>query len=177
MEIEKELNNLKVEILFNMTKEDWYDFLYNKYFFWKYTSPNRLVTTRNHLRKYEDTGTLDELDDIRKKIITLDHNDIKNSLFITQQIKGLGIAGASGLLALLYPTEYATVDQFVVGALREIESQKHFVEKMVPESLTLENGVVLINIMKEKAKILNETNDTTFWTPRKVDMALWAYRE
>jgi len=176
MEIEKELNNLKIDALINMSKEDWYDFLYNKYFYWKYTSPNRLVTTRFQLHKYLETDTLDELNDIRKKIITLNHDDIKKALAVVQQIKGLGIAGASGLLALLYPTEYATVDQFVVGALREIESQKHFVEKMNPESLTLKNGVLLINIMKEKAKILNETNDTTFWTPRKVDMALWAYR-
>jgi len=176
MGIEKELNNLKIDDLFNMSKRDWYDFLYNKYFFWKYTTPNRIVTTRLQLQKYLITDTLDELNDIRKKIITLNHDNVKKSLALVQQIKGLGIAGASGLLALLYPTEYATVDQFVVYALREIESQKHLVEKMNPDTLTLNNGVLLIKIMKEKAKILNEANTSSFWTPRKVDMALWAYR-
>lgn len=176
MGIEIELYNLKVDDLFNMSKEDWYDFLYNKYFFWKYTTPNRIVTTRAQLQKYLAADTLDNLNDIRKKIITLNHDNVKKSLALVQQIKGLGIAGASGLLALLYPTEYATVDQFVVYALREIDSQKHLVEKMNPDALTLNNGVLLIRIMKEKAEVLNMVNKTSFWTPRKVDMALWAYR-
>jgi len=176
MAIEKELNDLQVETIANMNSQEWYDFLYNKYFFWKYTTPNRIITTRYHLKKYILNEKLDELDLVRKGILTLDLDEIKDALTLVCQIKGLGIAGASGLLALLYPHKFATVDQFVVYALGEVESKKNLVEKMNPEGLTLPNGVVLIQIIKDKAFELNMANTTDFWTPRKVDMALWSYR-
>lgn len=47
---------------------------------------------------------------------------------------------------------------------------------MNPNNITLKNGIVLINIMKDKAKENNKIFGTDFWTPRKVDMVLWALR-
>jgi hypothetical protein len=55
------------------------------------------------------------------------------------EIKGLGIPGASGLLSVMYPAEFGTVDQFVVKALREtdvVETAAHL-SKMNPMSLTI----------------------------------------
>jgi hypothetical protein len=40
---------------------------------------------------------------------------------IASQIRGLGTAGASGLLALMYPTHFGTVDQFVVKGLQQVD--------------------------------------------------------
>ena len=42
------------------------------------------------------------------------------------------------------------------------------------ESLSIENGVLLFQIMRERARKLNKDFDTDFWTPRKIDMVLWA---
>jgi len=177
MGIEKELNNINVEILFSMTPENWYDFLYNKYYFWKYTAPNRLVTTRNQLIKYKKDNALDELDEIRKKIIQLDTDDIKESLETAKEIKGLGVSGASGLLSLIYSDKFGSVDQFLVKSLRNVESKKNVVQEMNPENLSVKNGVILIRLLREKANLLNLKNETDFWTPRKIDMALWANRD
>jgi len=42
---------------------------------------------------------------------------------------------------------------------------------------TLEEAALLIQIMREKAKELNSVNNTSFWTPRKIDMVLlWVDR-
>ena len=176
IQVEHELNRLSIDSIACMNKEKWYEFLYNKYFIWKYTAKNRLATTRAQLKKYNDSGLLGDLDIIRKKIISLDTEDIKGSLSIACEIKGLGIAGASGLLSLIYPKKFATVDQFVVKALLDVEEQKEKIVNMNPENLTINNGVTLTNIMREKSTIMNETFDTQFWTPRTLEMALWAYR-
>jgi len=47
VEIEKELDNLDSETVKNMTVNEFYNFLHDKYFVWKYTQANRLRTTRN----------------------------------------------------------------------------------------------------------------------------------
>ena len=95
------------------------------------------------------------------------------------QIRGLGTAGASGLLSLLFPALYGTVDQFVVKALLQVPDlpQRQQLERMNPEGLTVSQGVVLIEIMIRKAQQLNVQFDSRDWTPRKVDMVLWAVRD
>ena len=50
--------------------------------------------------------------------MALDPSDVGAALQTALAIRGLGTAGASGLLALLYPRDLTTVDQFVVKALR-----------------------------------------------------------
>jgi len=79
------------------------------------------------------------------------------------------------LLAVLFPEYFGTGDQFAVKALLRIpelpESQE--IAAMHPESLKLDEGVLLIRIMKRKTAELNRAFLTSFWTPRKVDMILW----
>jgi hypothetical protein len=176
IQVEYELNRLSIQTIASMNEMQWYTFLHDKYFVWKYTAKNRLATTRSQLRRYEESRTLSELNGIRKEILSIDTDDIKSSLATVCEIKGLGIAGASGLLSLMFPKYFATVDQFVVKALLEVESQKHLVEHMNPDGLTLKNGVVLTEMIREKASSMNEVFHTNFWTPRTIEMALWAYR-
>lgn len=176
IQIEYELNRMSVESISPLDQEQWYAFLYNKYFVWKYTAPNRLVTTRMNLKKYIEQDALDELHIIKNEIVNLDVNNIKKSLSIAHKIKGLGVAGASGLLSLIYPSAFATVDQFVVKALTEVDEQRAFVENMNPENLSLKDGVILTELMRTKSESMNETFKTDFWTPRTLEMSLWAYR-
>ena len=84
--------------------------------------------------------------------------------------------GASGLLSLLFPVKFATVDQFVVKALRKAPALpgRELLDHMNPESLSLQDGVILIRIMKQKADELNNLFKTNYWTPRKIDIILWA---
>ena len=48
-------------------------------------------------------------------------------------------------------------------------------ERMKPEGLSVDDGVVLITIMRHKAHELNRALVTDYWTPRRLDMVLWTY--
>ncbi|MBP3847277.1 hypothetical protein J6I39_05970 [bacterium] len=176
VEIEKELDNLDSENVKNMTVSEFYNFLHDKYFVWKYTQANRLRTTRNSLVKYLEDDNIVELEEIHNLIFKYNPENISNLLRTTHRIKGLGVAGASGLLSLLFPKYFGTVDQFVVQRLLEVENLKeHFLlEKMKQDNLTEKDGTILIEIMREKANELNKKFKTSEWTPRKIDKILWS---
>ena len=176
VEIEKELDNLDSETVKNMTVDEFYNFLHDKYFVWKYTQANRLKTTRNSLVKYLEDDNIVELEEIHNLIFKYNPENISNLLRTTHRIKGLGVAGASGLLSLLFPKYFGTVDQFVVQRLLEVENLKeHFLlEKMKQDNLTEKDGTILIEIMREKANELNKKFKTSEWTPRKIDKILWS---
>lgn len=176
--LEREIHNLDPVTIKDMSTEQFYDWLYNVYFVWKYTAANRLATTRKSLSRYKFEKSMHELEQIHFDLFTFDINDINEGLKIANSIHGLGIAGASGLLAVLYPRYFGTVDQFVVKALREIDSllEKMMINKMNPDSLTIKDGILLIKIMKNKADELNSIFNTDKWMSRDIDKILWAAR-
>jgi len=177
--LEEKLQNLDLNHISNLDEKGWFDFLHEEYFRWKYTAPNRYITTTNSLKKYEFFNELDRLFDVKQRLMSLDKSDIKTGLTIAQEIHGLGIAGASGLLSLLYPQYFATVDQFVVKALLNISNlpEVNKLKLINSENLKLKDGILLIDILRRKAKENNETFNCSRWTPRKIDMVLWATRE
>jgi hypothetical protein len=177
MAVEKEFDTLNSDTVKQMNAEQWYEFLLKKYFFWKYTAPNRYATTTSQLKKYITTSNgLDDLYKIKQRVFFLDKTDIASGLKLVCSIRGLGTAGGSGLLAVLFPTYFATVDQFAVKALSEVYNlpEKSFIITMNPDQLKLKDGVILIGIIKAKAKELNDKFKTSFWTPRRIDMILWS---
>jgi hypothetical protein len=115
---------------------------------------------------------------VKDRLLSLDTNDIAGALLLAQRIPGLGTAGASGLLALLYPHAFGTVDQYVVKALRILPRlpEATLISVMNPESLTADDGIVLIRIMRRQASELAIAFASTKWTPRAVDKVLWTYR-
>lgn len=175
LQLEREFDNLEVNVLKQMSVIEFYHFLYNGYFVWKYTAANRLATTRKNLSRHQSEGRMDELEWIQKTLFSFDHRDIQKGLEIARRINGLGTAGASGLLSILFPQDFGTVDQFVVKSLLSIEGipEHSILEKMRADSLKLQDGVALIKIMRNKAKALNERFETDRWTPRLIDKVLW----
>jgi hypothetical protein len=178
IELERQLNDLKLQEIINLDPIGWYDFLHDQYFRWKYTAANRYASTTLALKRYKDSNSLDNLFDIKKRLLNFNISNISIGLSIAKEIPGLGIAGASGLLSLMYPDNFGTVDQFVVKAFCQISglSETSDLKKMRPDGLTLKDGTTLINIMQRKAKENNIVFGTDFWTPRKIDMVLWASR-
>lgn len=175
--IEDYINNIDADEVNNLNANDFYEFLYHKYFVWKYTQNNRLATTRMNLKKYIDNNELSKLENIKVRLFNAEKSDVSKCLEIATEIYGLGTAGASGLLAILFPEFFGTVDQFVVKSLREIEHPiyKDVLNSMKPESLNNKDGAILIKIMREKAAELNMQFNTDFWTPRRIDMILWSF--
>ena len=103
VELERALNALDLKRLQRFTAQEWYDFLRDEYFRWKYTADNRYATTTSQVRKYVEANELSELDSIRKKLLILNPSDIRLGLSTATEIKGLGIAGASGLTFIDVP--------------------------------------------------------------------------
>lgn len=173
----QELEPLDIEALRRLDAQGWYDFLFQKYFRWKYTAPNRLATTRRSLSKYVESDTLNELFLIKERLLSFPRAEILDGLRIASSIRGLGIAGASGLLTLMYPEHFGTVDQFVVKALRQVDglAERPALERMNPEGLKPSDGKILIQIMRNKAIENCRTFSTNFWTPKKIDEILWTY--
>lgn len=176
MELEKELNKLHQKVKSPSDISDWYSFLLNKYFPWKYTDPRR-NPKRYFKEEYGGASGKAKLDSIIKQLFTFNRCSISQGLKI--KIKGLRVPGISGLLSLLFPECFGTVDKYVVKALRRIKNlpQINEVCKMDPTNLAVEDGGVLIEIMRDKAKQLNQLFNSDFWTPRKIDMVLWAARD
>jgi hypothetical protein len=127
------------------------------------------------LRIYVSNHELPLLHGIKEQLFNLDKDNVQQCLAVAGSIRGLGTAGASGLLAVLFPAHFGTVDQFEVKALREIPElpDRGLIAAMNPESLKSSEGKILIDVMRRKAKELNRVFSTTEWTPRKVDMVLW----
>ncbi|EME8153042.1 hypothetical protein MM787_002653, partial [Enterococcus faecium] len=46
--IETKLSRINIDYVSQLEVEDFYDFLYDSYFVWKYTAKNRLATSRSH---------------------------------------------------------------------------------------------------------------------------------
>ena len=177
IELEHEMEQLTPAAIEHLNAEEWLEFLQQRYFRWKYTAPNRYATTTAALRRQVDRLGADALLRIRDRILAGLDGPIDGALNAACDIGGLGPAGASGLLALLRPDAFATIDQFVAKALGEVSSlpEQAAVCRMSPEGLTVKDGVVLITIMRRKAASLNAAFDVDSWTPRKVDMVLWTY--
>ena len=177
IELEKRMEELLPDDVQRMSPQEFYVFLRDEYFVWKYTAKNRLETTRRALAKYETEG-FDSLGSIKRRIIRDfedDPNDTENLLESAKRIHGLGIAGASGLLSIMFPEYYGTLDQFLVLALRNVHGliEHELLMEINEEDLTLRDGILLEAILRSKAAELNERFDTTAWTPRKLDMILW----
>ena len=103
LELEKEIDQLDAEIVRKMAPKAWFEFLLEKYFRWKYTAPNRYGSTTKMLRTYAANNELSALDAIKERLFAADKENIEQCLAIASLIRGLGIAGASGLVAVLFP--------------------------------------------------------------------------
>lgn len=182
LKLERALLNFSPELLKKWDAEQWYRFLRDIYFPWKYTAANRLAQTTMRLNRYEEEGRLAYLHGIKGRLLRLNPSHIGECLEIAESIDGLGPAGASGLLAWLYPKWFGCADQFVVKALAaEVQSLTERVQVLAmlrhADSLTDKDAMLLIAIMRKKALGLNKKFGTDAWTPRKIDMILWASRD
>ena len=176
LELERAMEALDSTAIEALDAQGWYEFLLNKYFVWKYTAANRYASTTKHLKLQATNLGLGRLLEIKHTIFEAAEVGVREGLVAAMTVKGLGPAGASGLLALLFPARFGTADQFVVKSLRKVPTlpERDAVRRMKPESLTLADAVLLIEIMSAKARSLNQAFATTTWTTRKIDKILWA---
>jgi hypothetical protein len=195
--IEDELNDPMItEKARTMNPQQWFEFLLNKYYRWKFTDPRRYSRWSGLLKKHVDSGGLRDLYETKREIFAFVKTDTESGLrFASRRDRakvGLGIAAGSGLLSVLFPEYFGTVDEFVVIGLGKVDGlldrwrneitrinqrlQKSKSTKNGSFQLSLSEGVLLVEIMRAKAHQLNEWFGCNAWTPRKVDMVLWGSR-
>ena len=174
--LEAYMDQLDSKNIKNLTDHEFYNFLHDQYFVWVFTQKNRLASTRKHLQRYVTENRLYELSAIHRKLFSMNHADIENCLSTAMEVRGLGIAGASGLLSVLFPHDFGGVNEYLVTLLRGVDDLPYSFElaKMNPALLTPKDGVILTKLFREKANELNRRFETDFWTPRKIDKVLWA---
>lgn len=186
--LDAEIDPLDREEVARWDAQQWFDFLHNKYFPWKYTARNRLATTRASLAKHKNrAGGMEDLLRIKRDLLELNLDDVDRCLSLAIEIGGLGVAGASGLLSLLYPEHFGTVDEFLILALSKIGDlpEANKLQDMAKRieaskksnssfSISVDAGVMLEQILRRKAHENNENFGFSFWVPRKVDKVLWA---
>ncbi len=177
-ELDRQLEACKSSEIKRMSAQRFYEFLYNEYAEWKYGNDKaRLKRTRNLLIKYYPER-IQYLEIVKECIFCayrISPNDTETLLEIVTRIKGLGVAGASGLLSILFPLNYGTLDRHLVNSLRKISGlpEHEILEEMTPDGLTIKDGIVLESILRNKANELNIKFSTSKWTPRKIDKILY----
>jgi len=129
LECEKVIDKLDSESIRDGDSESWLNFL-RLYFAWKFTGnylPKRLADL--------ESNQPERLLRIKALLFSSDATDIRRAIERAQYIKGLGPAGGSGLLAVLFPTQFGTADKFVVKALVGVRAlpERGQVRKMDPK--------------------------------------------
>ena len=87
--LERHLEQMDINIVEEMSPDEWYVFLYEKYFRWKFTALNRLAVTIKHLDKYKTENKIDELYEIKERLLSFDKYDIREGLKIATDRKSV----------------------------------------------------------------------------------------
>ncbi len=176
------------QTLFDADAPAWYRFLYDKYRPWKLKSQAMYFTDiqDKFQNRYDDAQG--ELDAVKGKLLRADKTDITRCLQIVTLIEGFRIPTGSGLLAVLFPESFGTVDKLILRAFLAIPSvnsqyrldawihndDEYFSKGSKSDSRRYELASILIGLFMEKATENNKRLfGTSLWTPRKVEMALW----
>jgi hypothetical protein len=168
-ELERHLDALDLDRLRRMDARGWYEFLRDEY-----APANEYRWITRSLSPFVDAPGVEALDRCRKRLLALDPSDVRTALKAASNIPGLGIAGASGLLSVMYPSEFGTVDQFVVNALRGVEGlpEAAALARMKPRGKIVRDGVMVVSILRRKAAELSCVLGEV-WTPRMISRVLW----
>ena len=161
LDVERFMDRLDPEKIRSTDSETWCIFL-RLYFQWKFKG-SYLGRRLADLESNEPERLLR----IRGLLFTSGPANIRKAVERAGYIKGLGSAGASGLLAVLFPKSFGTVDQFVLKSLRELPTlpERAKLMRMNPKNLTDDDAVLLIKILRAKAEQLNEMFHTEEWSP------------
>jgi hypothetical protein len=172
-ELDQRLGTLDLDRLRHMDARGWHDFLGVEFLHRIDASAGLHSRTIRSLRAFGDRRGIEVLDEYRKRLLTLDPTDITAALKVAAAIPGFGITGGSGLLSLLYPGEFGTIDKFLVKALRDVEGlpEAVAVARMEPRRMYIRDGVILIGILRRKAAELRSVFGTP-WTPCMVSDVL-----
>ena len=165
------------------TDSSFYDLIYRIYGKWKYTdyrwfSPKREVAqTRSFEEKIHAVEKVrDYFEQISKSPFVAEKESKESyaeGMKLRDEFPGIGVAGMSGILALIDPLRFGVVDQFVAKALVSID----VLTVNNPLDLSISDYINIEWVLFQKSSELKSKDIGGIdWTPREVDKALWSYR-
>lgn len=172
-QIEKEMQNLKFQDIKFLSTREFQNWLCNKFFYWQHTSDYYRKNAVNKFENFIEQYGIEELACYQKQIFDLDLNNISKCLDIVMKVGGIGIVGATGLLSVLYPEKFGTVNRDTNNALSKIKALGEHEYLNEVKNITLKKARIIIEIYRKKAEELNKKYKNQYWTPRKIDMVLW----
>src|SRR5258708_7915240 len=123
--LEEEMGNLKWRLIAEATDDAWREFLAIKYIPWKHQpSPFWQSIQSKFLARYAAKEQQVLLAGIKRRIFAYGPEKTRELLSVVDEIYQFGIPSASGLLSLLFPSYFGTVDRFAVQSLQRIEEFK-----------------------------------------------------
>lgn len=180
LDVENKLNAMKSQDFQSMTGKDFYAFL-RDYAQWKYTDGRIKSNVQKRIEEYYEEHSDEEMKRILDNIFAIDLEDVYLHIENIKRIKGIGVAGASGILSLVFPKHFGTVDRFAVENLKEIYKNDSVCESKLNKINSIDistyDAVLVIKIYQAKACQLNQKLKTEAFTPRIIDMVLWGARE
>jgi hypothetical protein len=178
--LEEEMNNLNCQVISESSVGVWREFLATKYIPWKHKPGPfwRSIQTK-FLAQYAAQEQQDLLATLKSRIFACTPEKTRDLLEIVDEIYQFDMPSASGLLSLLFPSHFGTVDRFAIQSLQRIEEFKDDtkVQRIDPKDISLDDAVHAISIMRVKALENNNLFGTDYWTARRIDMVLYITRE
>ncbi len=150
---------------------------------WKYTDYRFFVKHENDFDTYDQKWIeveeeiyqyLTHIENIEFEIEDEIKELIKKGIGLKKHLSGIGVAGMSGILAMLIPDKYGVVDRYVADLLNALDETN--VKR--PDDLTMQDAADLEWVLIRKSKELNLNKmGNILWTPREVDKVLWSYKK
>lgn len=168
-----------------------YQFLRDDLYPWKMDG-YRIGTQQGNLDTYMEKKPLG-IRNVRQALVSrmADIDSGKSSDFLKRLsvVGGMGVSVASGLLAVLWPSHFGTVDRFCLRGFLSVSNDPYtgFMAEVVKnpdtffddytDPLRLHVADLMIQLYRHKAADLNSRFGTTVWNPRQVEMVVWTLRD
>lgn len=169
----------KIRQVFSLSGSDAdviYSFMFDEFFIWKYGFNASYLNRNRKLfkNKFKNNKSLllnvfDNIFSTAKKSGLKTGTDKAALIYIlASDLSGVCLSGASALLSLIFPDHIGTCDSVF---LKQYNLNKQTAYRLCRTSIA-----IIEDYMADQAANLNKLSGSDFWTPRKIDQAVWANR-
>jgi len=166
------------------------EFLDRWYYSWKFfaIAPYDIPKHQAKVRA-EYAANPAKYDAIARQLGALNPDNVEQCLkaVASRSIPGLQLSAASGLLAVLFPASFGTVDQHTLRALQTLDDDRAvWLRRHIPDPKTFfpannndqgrHAAKLMTQLYREKARELAQLDEETGWGPRRVEMVCYTVR-
>lgn len=158
-----------------------YEFMVKEFIIWKYGFSKYIYQQSKHLFSKAFKNNYSDLENIFTNVFCMVNQSkllsgnakFEAIKYLTNAFrrKGIGVSGASALLSLIFSHYIGTCDTVLIKQYNICKSTNY-----TPNRLNIYIAQIQ-DYIKIKSEKLNVLSGVDFWTPRKIDQAIWANRQ